>query len=94
MGCSRVNSSSKLLVSAVPFYNAWVRYASSSRGAATYDSGEVGRGYALVQYIVEVDVLEECMPLDVLSVRLTRPKPPGRVARQELSRRLLNVFTY
>ena len=40
----------------------------------TYDCGEVRRRDALVQHIVEVDVLEERMSLDLLRVALARSK--------------------
>lgn len=51
---------------------------------STYNLGEVRRRNALVENIVEADVLEEGMALDLLGVGLSRTKTAQRVASQEL----------
>ena len=50
----------------------------------THDLGEVRWRDALVQHIVKVDILEERMSLDLLSIALAGTKPPVRVTGQEL----------
>ena len=86
VGCSRVNSSSKLLVSAVPFYDAGVRLRKYQEKTtmATHDCREVGWGNALVQHVIKVNIFEEWMSLDLLSVTLTGAETPGRVSCEQL----------
>jgi hypothetical protein len=47
----------------------------------TYDSREVRRRDALVEDVVEADVLKERMPLDLFSVTLARSEATIRVPR-------------
>lgn len=86
VGCSFVNSSSKLLVSALPFYTEKVSVSFGLRTEAgrTYDRREVRGRDALVQDVVEVHILEERMSLDLLRIALSRAQSPCGVARQEL----------
>lgn len=87
VGCSFVNSSSKLLVSAVPFYNVPSLFSAQpvrrvKRGS--YNRGAVRRGYTLVEYIVPAHVLEEWLPLDLLRVPLSGTKPAVGISSKEL----------
>ena len=52
----------------------------------THDRGEVRWRNALVQHVVEVDILEERMSLDLFRVTFARAKTASRVARQQLDR--------
>ena len=70
VGCSLVNSSSKLLVSALPFCGDGEPHMRGSISGSTHDRREIWWRNALVQHIVEVDVLEERMSLDLFCVAL------------------------
>jgi len=50
----------------------------------TLDSWEIGWRDSLVVDIIEIDILEEEVSLDVLSVGLTSTKSSSRVSCQEL----------
>jgi len=50
----------------------------------TLDSREIGWSDPLVVDIIEIDILEEEMPLDILSVGLACTKSSSRVSGQEL----------
>ena len=89
VGCSRVNSSSKLLVSALPFW--WWAIGSQNRnpvesrkGASTYDSRKVRRRDALVEHIIEIDIFEERLPLELFCVFFARAKATSRIPCQQL----------
>ena len=73
VGCSRVNSSSKLLVSAVPFYDARVRLRKYQEKTtmATHDCREVRWRNALVEDVIKIDVPEEGVSLDLLCIFLS-----------------------
>ena len=85
VGCSLVNSSSKLLVSAVPFCGTHrVSPGKKRKLKQTYDGWEVWWGNALMQNVIEIHVLEERMSLDLLCIALSRTKTSCRVASQQL----------
>lgn len=86
VGCSFVNSSSKLLVSALPFCADRVSCVLGADSVYTYDRREVRGRDALVQDIVEVHVLEERMSLDLLRIALSRAESPCGVASEKLKR--------
>ena len=94
VGCSFVNSSSKLLVSALPFCNTphHVSAYNSKAGqipGVTHDCREVWWGYTFVEYIIPDDVLEERLSLDLLSVSFPRAKAAVRVSSKKLQ--VINV---
>lgn len=77
VGCSFVNSSSKLLVSAVPFYEDSHQPVPGKTDAGdAYDGWAVGWRDTLVHDIVEVDVLEERVSFDLFRVTLAGAESP------------------
>lgn len=99
VGCSRVNSSSKLLVSALPFWwwaiggQNWnpVEIRKKVEEEFTYDSRKVRRRDALVQYIIEIDIFEERLPLELFCIFFARAKATGRIPCQQLNQMWTNM---
>lgn len=65
----------------------------SEMNGDTHDRREIWRGDTLVQYIIEVHVLEEWMPFDLLRIASARPKTASRIARQQLHKEILDSTT-
>lgn len=85
VGFSRVNSSSKLLVSARPVLERRINANPGRKcSKATHNLREIRRRYPLVKNIIKVDIFEERLSLDFFSIFFTGTKSSIGIALKEL----------
>jgi hypothetical protein len=96
-----VNSSSKLLVSALPFYDhpkcQSMKLMKGSYRRGTYDSREVRRRDPLVQHIIPTNILEEGLAFNLFGILPARTQATVRIPceqlQQQIARRIQMIST-